>query len=234
MSPFGLGKMPPNDPTSLGTTILVQKTTTVWNTTAAATARTIALTSVTVGDGMLLGVSIAGAIVDTVVSSVVATVGTTSTPTLIVQENIVTGNRDVEWWYCTVLTTSAGVVTMSITPSASTHFGMWMSELSNGTLGTPPRTPSAGSTNTATSANVGYKANNSPLEGSWVGVLSNVGTGLTETNSVGLGTFDAGATYSGGTCSGLSYGTWGQNTPAATGWTITSGPWVTACIVVAP
>ena len=104
---------------------------------------------------------------------------------------------------------------------------MWLGELSNA------GTPVAGMTDTGSGTGVGYSAMTVSVAGSWAAIASH--SDGNQTNSVGLGTFNAGPLQSGyGQVAGLTYGSASSNTPAATGWTQVGGPWCTAGIVVPP
>jgi len=200
---------------------LVQSDTVDFNPSSSASAQTVTLNGVMAGDTLVMAVPVYG----TPTAPTVSSVTSTGSPTWTKINSAGVSTLDLEWWYATGVPAGTNVVT--VTPTGSSRFGLWIGELSNA------GTPVTGMTDTGGSTQVGYTAMTVGTPGSWVAVASF--TISPESNSVGLGSFNAGPYFTGGQQAGLTYGAASANTPAAVGWVIPSAVnWLTAGIVVPP
>jgi hypothetical protein len=201
-----------------------------------ASSETITLTGVTNGDTLVVAAFIADQTSGTL--SVSTTTGTTSAwSTINSVTNAVAPSQlsALATFYATTSGTGTQTVEVTIAWSGSAgHFGGVLVEVSNGVTGSAPGVPTGSTfTDYGKSAAVDYAAM-AVAKANSLGIVFSITDEEAETNSTGLGTFEAGPLHSGAQWAGWTFGNASANISAATGWTINSGYWCTAGIVIPP
>lgn len=208
----------------VATATLVQQTIALFP--ASGGTNSVSMLGVTNGDILLMGIATGFS----TISTLVTTSGSTGSWTLLGTE--LASSLDVEWWYAHA-TGSGSVAALATSVSGTNAPGIWLGEMSNGTAGISPGVPVLGTSNSGSSTTVGCAAQTVSVPNSFVGVMD-LQINSSQVNSTGLGNFSSPITFSGSAFSGVTYRNTSANTSAVTGWTATTGAWVSLGIIVPP